>query len=96
MHPTTKTTLSDCISILTEIDEKLVHMTFMPEQELICVAITGIMMLNEIFANTDQLMFSEDEVEYLIGMRERLDEAHTVLQGYSEMHSDDPTTDDDD
>ena len=67
MHITTTTNISDTISQLHKLEEKLHHASFIPNDELMGLLLAGSLVIQTI-SGTDKNMFTEDEVEFIVNL----------------------------
>ena len=71
MHTTTTTKISDTITQLQILEDKLHHASFIPSDELLGLLIAGSLVIQTI-SGTDKNMFTEDEVEFIVNL------SHTI------------------
>ena len=67
MHTTTTTKISDTITQLQILEDKLHHASFIPSDELLGLLIAGSLVIQTI-SGTDKNMFTEDEVELVVNL----------------------------
>tara|TARA_R100000008_G_C3528121_1_gene137719 strand:- start:433 stop:714 length:282 start_codon:yes stop_codon:yes gene_type:complete len=67
MHTTTTTKISDTITQLRKLEDKLRHASFIPSDELLGLLIAGSLVI-ETISGTDKNMFTEDEVELVVNL----------------------------
>ena len=73
MHLTTTTKISDTISQLHRLEEKLHHASFIPSDELLGLLLAGSLVIQSI-SGTDKCMYTEEEVEYIVHLSEMIED----------------------
>ncbi len=67
MHITTTTNISDTITQLQKLEDKLRHASFIPSDELVGLLVAGSLVIQTI-SETDKKMFTEEEIEFVISL----------------------------
>ena len=67
MHITTTTKISDTLSQLQILEEKLHHASFIPSDELLGLLIAGSLVIQSI-SGTEKDMYTDDEVEFIVNL----------------------------
>ena len=62
MHPTSSTLLSDAISRMIVLREKLHHASFIPQEELLGLLVAGSLVIQRLAEETETTQFTEEEV----------------------------------
>jgi len=81
MHPSTTTTLSDSVHKLWILEEKLDFAEYMPQEELLGLLVAGSMVISSIANGTLTTQFTEDEVNFISNLTQRIEEELAILYG---------------
>tara|TARA_R100000995_G_C3478102_1_gene122151 strand:- start:84 stop:377 length:294 start_codon:yes stop_codon:yes gene_type:complete len=81
MHPSTTTTLSEAVSRLANLDSKLDNASFMPQEELLGLLVSGSMVISAISKETTTTQFTDDEVDFISNLTFRIEEELAILYG---------------
>ena len=74
MHQTTTTNISDMITTLNELDDKLNQASFTPTEELLGILVAGSLVLNSVAEKTLKTQFTDDEVTFIESLATRIEE----------------------
>ena len=72
MHLTTTTKISDTLSQLQKLEEKLHHASFIPSDELLGLLIAGSLVIQSI-SGTEKNMYTDNEVEFIVNLSHSID-----------------------
>ena len=65
MHQTSTTNISDILTTLNKLDDKLNQASFIPVEELLGILVAGSLVLNSLADKTLKTQFTEDEVAFI-------------------------------
>lgn len=86
MHPTSSTLLSDAISRMIVLREKLHHASFIPQEELLGLLVAGSLVIQRLAEETETTQFTEEEValveEVSIGITRELETIYGIEEDY--------------
>mgnify|MGYP003153078195 CR=1 FL=1 len=86
MHPTSSTLLSDAISRMIVLREKLHHASFIPQEELLGLLVAGSLIIQRLAEETETTQFTEEEValveEVSIGITRELESIYGIEEDY--------------
>ena len=86
MHPTSSTLLSDAISRMIVLREKLHHASFIPQEELLGLLVAGSLVIQRLAEETQTTQFTEEEValveEVSIGITRELETIYGIEEDY--------------
>ena len=86
MHPTSSTLLSDAISRMIVLREKLHHASFIPQEELLGLLVAGSLVIQRLAEETETTQLTEEEValveEVSIGITRELETIYGIEEDY--------------
>ena len=78
-HPTTSTDLSDALSKLSHLNDRIDQATWMPQEQLVAMLLAGSMIIDAIVNGAEMTQFTDDEVDFISNMHERIGETMNDL-----------------
>ena len=78
-HPTTTTDISDSLERLNSLDERIEQASWIPQEELLAMLLAGTMVIDAIINNTEMSQFTEQEVEFIQNLHDRIGETMNDL-----------------
>lgn len=81
MHPSTTTSLSDAVTRLANLDSKLDNASFMPQEQLLGLLISGSMVISAISKETTTTQFTDDEIDFITTLTFRIEDELAFLYG---------------
>ena len=82
----TTTHISDSINLLDELIDRLDHIPYMPEEQVIGLIASGAIMIDNIMSGLDVSLFTQEEVEFIVRVNSRLTEELQELTGVDENY----------
>ena len=81
MHITSSTNLSDSLNTLRDLDQKIGHASFIPQEELFGMLVAGTLVIDAIIKTTDKTMFTQDEIDFIVNLNDKIGEELVELHG---------------
>ena len=83
MHITSNTNISDALAKLRELEGRIFHASFMPQEELFGMLVAGTLVIDAI-TSTDQIMFTQEEIDFVVNLNNTIGDELVELQGAEE------------
>ena len=88
MHPSTTTTLSEAVERLVELNGRLMHASFMPQEQLLGLLVSGSLIINALATETTTTQFTDEEVDFVAAISNQIEEELAILYGLEDYLQD--------
>jgi len=84
MHTTTTTNISDAMSNLHELYQRLDHASFIPQEELFGLLVAGSILLESLVNSTESSQFTDDEISFVVNLSNQINVELASMQTNNE------------
>ena len=84
MHTTTTTNISDAMSNLRELYQRLDHASFIPQEELFGLLVAGSILLESLVNSTESSQFTDDEISFVVNLSNQINVELAEMQTNNE------------
>ena len=88
MHPTTTTNLSDAVERLVELNGRLMHASFMPQEQLLGLLVSGSLIIQALATETTTTEFTDEEVDFIAALSNQIEDEQSELYGLEDYLDD--------